>query len=72
MVMSTILDPIESEFTSKEEEESYSVWFTAKVEAALMKADSKTSQRFTSDEITRRMDLLIKAAEMKNASRRMA
>jgi hypothetical protein len=72
MVMSAILDPIESEFTSKEEGEIYGAWFIAKVETALMKADSKTSQRFTSDEVSRKMDLLIKAAETSNASRRMA
>ena len=72
MSMSTILDPIESEFASQEAEETYSTWFVAKVEAAIANADSKISQRFTSDEVARKMDLLIKAAEIKNASRRMA
>lgn len=70
--MSTLLHPIESEFASKEAEQSYSTWFVAKVEAALANADNATAQRFTSDDVTRKLDLLIKSAEMNNASRRMA
>ncbi len=60
--MKAIPVPDDSEKTSKEAEETHNLWFIAKVKVALANADSKTSQRFTSDEIARKMDALIKTS----------
>lgn len=70
--MSTVFDPIVSEFQTAAQEASYDLWFRAKVEKSLMLADDPGSPRYTTDEVMRRMDKIIKAAEVKNAAPHLA
>ena len=42
------------------------------VEKSLLLADDPRSPRYTTDEVMRRMDKIIKAAEVKNAARHLA
>ena len=50
--MTTVLDPIVSEFETQEQADSYDRWFRAKVQEAL--EDSRPS--LPHDEVVRRMD----------------
>lgn len=70
--MSTPLDPKASEFETDESASSYDRWFRAKVEASLARADEPGTGRFSSDEVTRKLDADINAAQAKNAARRLA
>lgn len=66
------LDPLVSEFATQEEADSYDLWFRAKVQASLRRADDPSVPRHTTDEVMRRMDAVIQAAEIKHAQRRLA
>lgn len=70
--MNTVLNPIVSEFESEEAAASYDHWFRSKVEASLAKADDPSTPRLSSDEVMRKLDATIKAAEARYASRRLA
>jgi len=72
MSMSAVLSPIVSEFETQEAADSYDQWLRAKVEASLRLADDSSTPRYSTDEVARRMAQVIKAAEMKHASRRLA
>jgi hypothetical protein len=67
--MTTVLSPIESEFASVEEAESYDAWFRAKVQKSL---DSKDTRRYSTDEVMQHMEEIIKAAEVRHAQRPLA
>ena len=67
--MTTALSPIESEFATAEEAQSYDSWFRAKVQKSL---DSKDSRRYSTDEVMQRMEEIVKAAETRHAQRRLA
>lgn len=67
--MTTALSPIESEFATVEEAESYDRWFRAKVQKSL---DSKDVRRYSTDEVMQQMEEIVKAAEARHAQRRMA
>ncbi len=70
--MNSILSPIVSQFETQEAADSYDQWFTSKVEASLRQADDPSTPRYSTDEVSRRMDQVIKAAETKHATRRLA
>lgn len=70
--MAIQLDPLVSEFATQEEADSYKLWFRAKVQASLRQADDPATPRHTTDEVMRRMDAVIQAAEIKHAQRRLA
>lgn len=70
--MNAVFDPIVSEFETQEQADSYDRWFRAKVEQSLAKANDPGTPRYTTDEVMRRMDKIIKAAEAKHAARRLA
>jgi hypothetical protein len=70
--MNAVLSPIVSEFETEEQAASYDRWFRAKVEASLKKADDASTPRYSTDEVMRRMDKIIKAAEDRHAARRVA
>ena len=70
--MPTPLDPLVSEFATQEDADSYDIWFRAKVESALHRADDPTTPRHTTDAVLRRMDAVIKATEIKHTLRRLA
>jgi hypothetical protein len=70
--MSAVLDPIISEFETADQAASYGRWFSAKVEQSVVKADDPSTPRYTTDEVMLRMDKIIKAAEAKHASHRLA
>lgn len=70
--MAAKLHPIVSEFSTQEDADSYDLWFRSKVEASLRRADEPSTPRYTSDEVTRRMDVVIQAAQVKHAQRRLA
>jgi hypothetical protein len=70
--MIAVLDPIVSEFETPEQAAGYDRWFHAKVEQSLVKADDPNTPRYTTDEVMRRMDKIIKAAEAKHAAHRLA
>ena len=70
--MTTLTDPKVSEFATEAEAASYDLWFRAKVEAALKRADDPATRRYSSDEVTRKLDVAIKAAQARHASGRMA
>lgn len=72
MRMNAVLDPLISEFDTQEHAASYDLWFRAKVEQSLAKANDPSTPRYTTDEVMRRMDKIIKAAEAKHAARRLA
>lgn len=63
--------PIESEFASVEQEHAYEKWLRDKVEASLVKADDPGTPRYSTDEVMRRMSLLIEAAQSRHAARRL-
>ena len=67
--MTTVLSPIESEFSTVEEAEAYDRWFRAKVQKSL---DSKDPRRYSTDEVMQEMEQIIKAAEVRHAGSRMA
>ena len=69
--MNTALSPIESEFASKEQEIAYEKWLSAKVEASLVKADDPTTPRYSTDEVMRRMNSIVEAAQARRASSRL-
>lgn len=58
--MSTTIDPIVSEFATQEEADAYDLWLRAKVEASTQLADNPATPRFTTDEVMRKMDQVIK------------
>jgi len=70
--MSKILPPIVSEFETQEASDSYDQWFKSKVEASLRLADDPNAPRYSTDEVAQRMGQIIKAAEAKHATRRLA
>jgi hypothetical protein len=70
--MSAVLDPIISEFETEEQAASYDRWFRAKVEQSVANANDPGTPRYSTDEVMRRMDTIIKAAEAKHAARRLA
>ncbi len=70
--MAAVLDPIVSEFETQEQAAHYDRWFRAKVEQSLAKADDPSTPRYTTEEVMRRMDKIIKAAEAKHAAHRLA
>jgi hypothetical protein len=71
-LMNAVLSPIVSEFETEEQAASYDRWFRAKVEASLKKADDSSTPRYSTDEVMRRMDKIIKTAEDRHAARRVA
>jgi hypothetical protein len=70
--MNAVLDPIISEFETQEQADSYDRWFRAKVEQSLAKANDPATPRYTTDEVMRRTDKIIKAAEARHAAHRLA
>jgi hypothetical protein len=70
--MSAVLDPIISEFETEEQAASYDRWFRAKVEQSVANANDPGTPRYSTDEVMRRMDTIIKAAEAKHAAHRLA
>ena len=70
--MNTVFTPIESEFTSAEQELAYEQWLREKVEASLVNADDPNSPRYSTDEVMRRMNAIVKAAQAKHAASRLA
>ncbi len=70
--MAAQFDPVFSEFPSQEEADSYDLWFRAKVQGSLRRADDPTTPRHSTDEVMRRIDTVIQAAETKRAQRRLA
>ena len=70
--MNAVLSPIVSEFETQEAADSHDQWFRSKVEASLCLADDPTTPRHSTDEVARRMAQVIKAAESKHATRRLA
>lgn len=70
--MNAVLDPIISEFETADQAVSYDRWFRAKVAQSLAKADDPHEPRYSTDEVMRRMDKIIKAAEAKHAAHRLA
>jgi hypothetical protein len=70
--MNDVLSSIVSEFETQEAANSYDQWFRAKVEASLRLSDDPSTPRYSTDEVARRMEKVIKAAETKHASRRLA
>ena len=50
----------------------YDRWFHAKVEQSIVDANNPNTPRYTTDEVMRRMDKIIKAAEAKHAACRLA
>ncbi|MFC7410977.1 MULTISPECIES: stability determinant [Hydrogenophaga] len=65
--MNVALDPIVSEFSTQQEADAHDQWFRARVEAALRRADDPETPRFSTDEVMRRMDAVIHAAEAGHA-----
>ena len=72
MSMKAVLDPLVSEFSTEEDADSYDRWFRAKVEQSIVDANNPAKPRYTTDEVMRRMDKIIKAAEVKHAAYRLA
>jgi hypothetical protein len=72
MPMNAVLDPLVSEFSTEEEAVSYDRWFRSKVEQSVVEANNPATPRYTTDEVMRRMDKIIKAAEAKHAAYRLA
>jgi hypothetical protein len=70
--MNVVLDPIISEFETQEQAAGYDGWFRAKVQQSLAKANDPSATRYATDEVMRRMDKIIKAAEAKHAAHRLA
>jgi hypothetical protein len=70
--MNAVLDPLISEFVTEEEAVSYDRWFRAKVEQSIGEANNPATPRYTTEEVMRRMDKIIKAAEAKHAANRLA
>ena len=70
--MSAVFTPIESEFTSAEQELAYEGWLRAKVSESLVKADDSNTPRYSTDEVMRRMDAIVQAAQARNAASRLA
>jgi hypothetical protein len=66
--MHTVLDPIVSEFQTDEAALRYDLWFRAKVEQSLARADDPTTPRHTSDEVMRKMGATVQAAQARHAS----
>jgi hypothetical protein len=70
--MSTVLDPIVSEFQTEEQAVEYDRWFRNKVEQSLAQADDSLSPHFSTDEVSQRMEVIIQAAEAKHAASQLA
>jgi hypothetical protein len=70
--MNAVFTPIESEFSSAEQEQAYDRWLTEKVAASLAKADDPLTPRYSTDEVMRRMDAIVQAAQARHASSRLA
>lgn len=70
--MRAVLFPIVSTFETQEASDSYDEWFRSKVEASLRLADDPNTPRYSTDEVACLMAQVIKAAEMKHASRSLA
>ena len=70
--MSAVFTPIESEFTSAEQELAYDRWLSAKVGGSLVKADDPNIPRYSTYEVMRRMDDIVQAAQARNAASRLA
>lgn len=69
--MNTALSPIESEFTSVQEEQAYEEWLKQKVAVSLAKADDPATPRYSTDEVMQRMDRIVEAAKARHAARRL-
>ena len=65
--MTAVFTPIESEFSSAEQELAYDRWLREKVTASLVKADDPQTPRYSTDEVMRRMDAIIQAAHGQHA-----
>ncbi|OYT91960.1 MAG: hypothetical protein CFE43_10810 [Burkholderiales bacterium PBB3] len=70
--MNAVYTPIESEFSSAEQEQAYDRWLSEKVAASLAKADNPQTPRYSTDEVMRRMDAIVQAAQARHASSRLA
>jgi hypothetical protein len=70
--MNAILSPIVSEFATQEVADDYDLWFRSKVEASLRLSDDDSTPRYSTDEVARRMNQVIKRAEAKHVARRLA
>lgn len=70
--MASKLNPIVSEFPTQDAADSYDLWFRAKVETALRRADDPTTARFTTDEVLRRVTDVIRSAQAEHDARRLA
>ena len=70
--MATVLTPIESAFASVEQEAAYEQWLRAKVQASLIRAEDPTAPRYSTDEVMRRMDAIVQAAQARHAASRLA
>lgn len=70
--MNIVLSPLESEFTSTDEADSYDVWFREKVEKSLQLADEPNSVRIPHDEVMSKARARIEAKLKENAARRLA
>lgn len=70
--MNTAFTPIESEFTSADQELAYDRWLREKVQASLAKADDPETARYSTDEVMRRMDVIVQAAQARHAASRLA
>ncbi len=70
--MNAVLSPIVSEFATQEVADSYDQWFRSKVEASVLLADNPDTPRYSTDEVARRMNQVIKVAQEKHATRRLA
>jgi len=70
--MNTVFSPIESEFDSAEQEQNYQRWLREKVSASLVKALDPDTPRYSTDEVMRRMDIIVQAARARHAPGRLA
>lgn len=70
--MSKVLSPIESEFATEEEAESYDSWFRAKVGHSLQLADDPNTRRISHDEVMAKARARIEAKIRENAARNLA
>ena len=67
--MSKVMSPIESEFATEEEAESYDRWFRAKVQASL---DDPNTRRIPHDEVMAKARARIEAKIRENAASNLA
>ena len=70
--MNKVLSPIESEFATQEDADSYDLWFRARVEHSLQLADDPDTHRISHDEVMAKARARIEAKIRKNATRNLA